>query len=160
MNITELLDAANAAHGTNDYRLAKLLEVRASAIANYRAGRAKPNDEIAQRLAELAGMDAGYVLASIHAERAADESTATLWRQIAARLRQGGSVAAGVILAAAIGGAGAPEARAMTRQAGEVSTSPSQLTPYTLARLARRARRALATLSGALSHGVTLGRAA
>ena len=85
----ELLDAAKRAQGVeSDYRLAKLLGVKAgsSVVGTYRSGRNYPDDNIAQRLADLAGLDRGYVVACIHAERAG-EGEGGFWHRIADRLR-------------------------------------------------------------------------
>lgn len=84
-----LLDAAKAAQGiTSDYKLAMLLNATStSVVSNYRLGRSNPDDATCVKLASLAGLDVGYVLACAHAQRAKDEVTREVWRSVAERLR-------------------------------------------------------------------------
>lgn len=97
LTTVELLDKAKAAHGVTDYKLSKMLDVVPSAVVNYRAGRSHPNDEIAERLAELAGEDPQEVVIWMQVERAKTDEGRKLWFSIAERLQRAG-VAAAVIL--------------------------------------------------------------
>lgn len=92
----ELLDAAKAAQGiTSDYKLAMLLRATStSVVSNYRHGRSHPDDKMAQRIAEAANMDAGYVAACIHAQRATDDEVRRMWEGVAAKLAAPVAVAA------------------------------------------------------------------
>lgn len=86
MKAAEWIDEAKKTHGIeSDYRIAKVLNIRASAVSNYRnrAG-ATLDDEIAVRVAELIGIDPVRVIADQHAERARTDRMRTIWRQIAA----------------------------------------------------------------------------
>lgn len=70
----QLLDAAKSAQGAkSDYRLARLIGIGDNALYNYRHGRT-PDDSRAMRIAELAGIDPGYVLLCMAAERAKDDA--------------------------------------------------------------------------------------
>lgn len=89
MNSTSrLLDAAKSRQAIpSDYKLGVTLGLSDSAITNYRKGRSKPDDVVAQRLAELAGLDPAIVVAQLHAERAQTDDTRKLWETIAKRLK-------------------------------------------------------------------------
>jgi len=106
----ELLDLAKARHSVSDWKLSSLLDVVPSAVKNYRAGRSFPDDAVAQRLADLACLDAGYVVACIHAQRAGSDQAKALWIGIADRLQKAGAAAA--VLVAILGVSGSPDADA------------------------------------------------
>jgi hypothetical protein len=108
----QLLDAAKTAAGvSSDYKLGLLLKLSSdSAITNYRKGRSVPDDAVAGRLAEIAGMDVHYVLACVHAERSKDAKTAAVWRGLADRLAKASTAAAFFVVA--LGVTGSPDARA------------------------------------------------
>ncbi|MFT3665559.1 DUF3693 domain-containing protein [Piscinibacter sp.] len=83
-----------AAQGiSSDYRLARFLGVTDNTVANWQHGRRRPDDETAIRLAGLAGLDAGEVVAELYAERAADGPARELWQSIAKRLHTGAAAA-------------------------------------------------------------------
>lgn len=63
-----------------------------------------------KRLAELAGLDVGLVVASIRAEREADSPMGVVWASVAGRLAQAGAAAAVACLAVT----GTPDAMAGT----------------------------------------------
>lgn len=93
----ELLEAAKRHSGlATDYKLGMVLGLSNSAVTNYRKGRSHPDDNVGRRLAELAGLDEGYVLACLHAERSKDEESRQAWQRIAKRLE---GVAAALVLA-------------------------------------------------------------
>ena len=84
----QLIDRAKTAQGiSSDYRLSKQLEVSTSAVLNWRAGRSHPDDVLGARLAALAGMEPGLVVAELHAERARTPEAIALWTKIAEQLR-------------------------------------------------------------------------
>ena len=93
----QLLDAAKAAAGiSSEYRLCRTVGVSDQCLRNWRLGRSSPDDERAARLAEMAGLDVGYVLASMAAERAKDEGLKAAWAGLAKRLE---GIAAALVLA-------------------------------------------------------------
>jgi len=108
-----LIEAAKSHQAIpSDYALAKLLGVTPSLISGYHAGRSRPDDEMARRIAELANLDPGYVVACLHAERAKTDETRAVWQGIAKRLQH--ATAAGlamVILSAGL--TVSPDASAM-----------------------------------------------
>lgn len=75
--------AAKALGGVSDYRLAKELGIRATTISNWRNRGTVMDDETAEKAAELAGFDAGYVLACLAAERAKNKPTYPAWKRVA-----------------------------------------------------------------------------
>lgn len=92
-SIANLLERAKAnANIESDYRLAKVLRIKQSAISNYRAGRL-PNVEILEALCALSGDDAGLIVAQVEAERAADGPVKAMWLGVAKRLAGGASTA-------------------------------------------------------------------
>jgi hypothetical protein len=91
----QILDLAKSNSGlASDYKLGVVLGVTTSALSNYRHNRSSPDDSIGSKLAELAGLDGGYVLACLHAERSRDDQTRSLWRSVASRLAKTGATAA------------------------------------------------------------------
>lgn len=116
MQTRELLAAVKAAQAIpSDYRLARFLGVTDNTVSNWQHGRRRPDDAMALRLAELAGVDPGAVLAGLAAERATDAGAAAAWRSVAARLA---STAAALLVAFGIGGG--PDAHAgQLDQAGD-----------------------------------------
>lgn len=97
LTTAKLLDAAKTASGiTSDYRLARTIPVSDNTLYNWRHGHTSPDDERAARLAEMAGLDVGYVLACMAAERAKDGGLKAAWAGLAKRLE---SIAAVLILA-------------------------------------------------------------
>ncbi|WP_129451978.1 DUF3693 domain-containing protein [Methylibium sp. Pch-M] len=114
--VDELLDRAKAAVGvTSDYKLALVLGIEPSTIGHYRKRRSRPDDDVAAKLADLAGLDRGFVVACLHADRAPTASARSLWMEVAARLSNNGSALAlllAVILSAFFGFDGGPDAGA------------------------------------------------
>lgn len=75
LNTQTLLDAAKHAQGiTSEYRLARVIGIGDNTLYYYRHGRT-PDDPRALRLAELAGLNPGWVLLCLAAERAKDDAT-------------------------------------------------------------------------------------
>lgn len=110
----QLLDAAkDRLSVSSDYKLAQALGIAQARISGYRIGKSFPDDAVAQVIADAAGLDRGYVVACIHAERAANEETRSLWQGIAARLQAAAAVFAAVILSAGL--VASPDASAMVR---------------------------------------------
>lgn len=66
----------------SDYALAKALGLKPQHISGYRKGGHLPDDSIALRLAEAAGMDPLQLLAQINAERAKDPKVKRFWKMI------------------------------------------------------------------------------
>ncbi len=109
LTTVELLAAARAAHGIpSNYRLARVLNVSDKSIQRWNTGKNTPDDAMASRLAEMAGLDPDSVVAAMHAERAVTEAERARWQRIAHRLQ---AVAACVILSL-VGFGASPDARA------------------------------------------------
>lgn len=88
MNTIELLDRAKKAQGIeSDYRLAQVIEVTKAAVSGWRQGRSHPDDEIAARLAEMAGANPASVIAELHAARAKTPAARAIWMNMARQLR-------------------------------------------------------------------------
>lgn len=93
----ELIAAAKAANDIpSNYRLARILDIPEKTLARWTTGRNKPDDLYTARLAELAGLDVGQVVASIHADRAEPGPVRDLWIGIASRLARTSGAAAAV----------------------------------------------------------------
>jgi transcriptional regulator with XRE-family HTH domain len=83
----ELLDIARAQNGgCSDYRLAKLLGIPNSGIANWRSGRNLPANPVAMRLAELCGLDPAEVVCWVNLERAATPEERETWNLLLSRV--------------------------------------------------------------------------
>ena len=96
ISIQQLLDAAKAgANIPSNYRLARVLGVHDNTLNRWQHARGLPDDVMAVRLAEMAHLDPDYVVASMHAARAATDDERSLWTRIARRLE---AVAAAVLV--------------------------------------------------------------
>lgn len=82
----ELLAAARAAQGIpSNYRLARVLDVPERSVQRWNTGKNTPDDPVAVKLAEMAGLDPAMVLASMYAQRATDGPMQSVWETIARR---------------------------------------------------------------------------
>lgn len=107
----ELIESARVAQGNcSHYRISQLLGITSAYMTRLRASENIVSPAMAYRLAELAGLDPGYVLACIEHERAARTDTqgevARVWEAIAERMK--GAAAVGVLSLAALAGMFAP----------------------------------------------------
>lgn len=68
----------------SDYALAKALGIAKQTVSRYRAGIGQFDDEIALRVAELMGIDAGIVLLDMHIERTKNAEVRQVWEKISA----------------------------------------------------------------------------
>lgn len=83
----ELYRRAKIAAGVqSDYAMAKVLGVKANTCSNYVTGKARFDDEVAAKVADLLGIEAGYVIACANAERAKTDKGRAIWARIAALL--------------------------------------------------------------------------
>lgn len=81
----QFLDALKARNGgASDYAIAKIIGCTRSQISKYRTGRDFFGSETAITVANLLEIDAGFVLACCHAERARSERERQEWQGIAA----------------------------------------------------------------------------
>lgn len=126
MNVQELLSAAKAAQGIpSNYRLARVMGVTDNTLNNWQSGRVLPSEGAILTLASMAGVDPGPVLAEVAAMRQPEGALRAAWLAIAARLRQAGHVAAGVIVALFIGTGGGPDAPAIDGASTASNVLPS-----------------------------------
>lgn len=149
---SQLLDAAKSAQGiTSEYRFARVLGISDSTLYNYRHGRT-PDDERALRLAKMAGIDVGYVLICMAAERTKDDEARAAFA--AAALAHESSVPDPVpdILPVP---SDAPRTRTNPMPKGSSPDSASrrdELTGYTLSSLCDPGAQAMAALCGLISR--------
>jgi plasmid maintenance system antidote protein VapI len=102
----DFLDAVKAKTGAvSDYSLAQKLEITRAAVSKYRNNRSNLDDETCLKVARILGIDAGIVLAAIHAERAKSVDEKSAWTALFERL---GGVAASVMIATTIFSNSAP----------------------------------------------------
>ena len=81
MEISELLDKAKArANLPSDYALAKVLGLGRGWISEYRKGKRHPNNEVAVKLATLAGLEEMPVIAAIEYQTATTEKKKHFWK--------------------------------------------------------------------------------
>ncbi len=96
-----LAAVADKHHGASDYRVAKILGVTRATISGLKHGRSYLGDETALKVAAELGVEPGYVLACVYAERATRADAPEVrkaWEKLAAR------VAAAVVLGVGVGG--------------------------------------------------------
>lgn len=72
-------DAKQALRVESDYALAKALNIRASTISGYRAGRSHFDETTALKIAEACGIDPMEVIAAAAYERAKTQDVRTIW---------------------------------------------------------------------------------
>lgn len=83
----DVLDRVKAVQGiTSEYRLCRVVGVTDQTLARWRKGLA-PSDEYAAKLANLARLDPGFVVASLAAERSKDPTISAVFADIARRLQ-------------------------------------------------------------------------
>lgn len=150
LTTVEILAAAKKAQRLpSNAALARLLGVPDKYVQRWGTGKHTPDDVTAARLAELAGLDVGEVLASVAAERASEPAARELWQRLAARLHAAGLAALAVILSLWIGGG--PDGAAMASTPG-ASISPhlsiTDATRYTLSRVLAWLRRLMTANDG------------
>ena len=88
---TDFLDDIKTARNvTSDYAVAKILETRHSNISNYRNGKSRFDGVMCLKVAAVLGVNPGYVLACMEAERAKDEEVRKVWEK-AAQVLEGAS---------------------------------------------------------------------
>jgi hypothetical protein len=103
----ELLDTARERRGfPTNAALSRFLGVPERTLQRWKMRKHTPDDDMAARLAELAGMDQGVVLAAMAAQRATDDAARARWEQVADRLSR--SVAAGLAVLAVSAGVPSP----------------------------------------------------
>lgn len=101
---TDLLDAVKEKLGIkSDYALAAYMGVTRAHVSKWRCGRESLTDEKALQIAGILGIDAGFVLASMSAERAQrahNDAAATAWEKLADFVKHHGAAAALLMLVA------------------------------------------------------------
>lgn len=123
MKTVELIDAVRERHHLpSDYAAAALLGLTRSQLSRYRNGKDFLGDEQAAKVAELLEMDAGYVVACVHAERAKTPSVRVLWEGVAKKLERAGVAALAVFLSLWIGGGPDAGAQAATRDSAQTAS--------------------------------------
>lgn len=92
----EFLNAVKAKTGAvSDYVLAQKIGVSRAAISQYRNNKSNLDDQTCLKVAQILEIDAGIVLAAVHAERAKTAAEKTAWTALFERL---GGVAAAALL--------------------------------------------------------------
>ena len=113
INIPALLDKAKVIHSLpSDYKLALIMGVNLTSLANYRNGKTLPDARVIRQICNLTGDDPAVLVAEIEAERAKTSDARELWQQVAERLRlvPAAALAASSLIA---GNAGATSAGAV-----------------------------------------------
>lgn len=87
LSTSDLVSAAKAAQGiSSSYRLARVLGTSDQTLYRWKAGQAAPDDSHAAKLAQMAGLDPGYVIAQMRALREKDPELREIWQSMADRL--------------------------------------------------------------------------
>lgn len=82
-----LMAAAKQANGIpSNYRLARVIGASDNTLFRWNTGRGVPDDEHAVKLADLAGLDRGYVIAAMRALREPNPELRAIWAHMAERL--------------------------------------------------------------------------
>ncbi len=90
LTVQQLVEQARAHRGVSWYRLARDLGTSDNSLSRWRKGEGAPNDEMAVKLAELAALPPGKVLAAIHAQREPEGSpTRAAWMSLCIMLQRG-----------------------------------------------------------------------
>lgn len=119
----DLLAAVKARHNIpSNYALAKFLEVRENDVSRWNTGKNTPNDAMAVRLAELAGMDPTVVLSAMQAARCNDDALRPIWERIAESIQRSAAVV-GLVVAGAFSSAPNPAQAAPSPLGNGPSTS-------------------------------------
>ena len=94
----EFLDTIKAKQGlTSDYQLAKFLKLSDQRISFYRTGKSRFDEDTCIMVADVLGLDQGYVMACIAAERTKSAKAKAAWKHTAELL--GGLAAALAVVA-------------------------------------------------------------
>ena len=81
----EFLNALKAKNGgASDYRISQLLGCTRASVSKYRTGRSFFDNQTAIKMAKLLDVDAGYIAACVHLERAKSDEEKELWSSIGA----------------------------------------------------------------------------
>ena len=120
MTTCDFLDALKARYKLpSDYALAHFMGIARSGISSYRSGKTRLDDSIAMKVAKLLDLDAGYVVACAHAERANRDDVRDMWQKTANALKR----SAGALLVCLLFySAGGQNALASTAYAGKLPT--------------------------------------
>jgi len=87
LSTAELLDLAKKRQGdVSDYRLAQLLKVKQPTMSRYRNGASQPENPVAMRLGELAGVDPLEAAAWVNLERSSSSEDREFWETMLSRL--------------------------------------------------------------------------
>jgi predicted transcriptional regulator len=83
MNTIEYLnEAKKVLQIDSDYALAKALQIRSSAISNYRSGKSQMDDDVAVKIAAIIGKHAGIVMLDMHREREKNPELRAVWTSV------------------------------------------------------------------------------
>lgn len=147
----DLLAAARAAQGIpSNYRLSRVLDVPERSVQRWNTGKHTPDDPVAVKLAEMAGLDPAYVLASMYAQRSAEGPLQQVWATIAQRAQAAAAVALTAILSVVL--ALSPDRPAQAAVLGTGDSARSGLSAGLSKHCRQSVRRILRRLRGLLQH--------
>lgn len=87
LSTSDLMAAAKGAKGiTSNYRLARVLDTSDNTLYRWKKGESVPDDSHAVKLAHMAGLDPGYVVAAMRALREKDPELRAVWEDMANKL--------------------------------------------------------------------------
>ena len=130
LTIGAVLDRVRDVRGLkSDYAISKAYGISTQKLANWRHERNLPDEKSCKVLAEAAQIDPFVLIAQVHAMRAQDNESRSIWEAIAERLNMGAAHALAVILSVVVamgmgaGDAYAASASAQQAKAGKASNS-------------------------------------
>lgn len=129
INIALLLDKAKVIHTLpSDYKLALVMGVQPTSLANYRTGKTLPDARVIAKICELTGDDPMVLAAQCEAERAKTSEARKLWEGIAMRLQSGAASLASIAFAVTVSiffsmVSGVSDVQAMTLPASNLVSS-------------------------------------
>lgn len=115
-NIAALLDKAKVLHRlSSDYKLALVMGVKPTTLANYRNGKTLPDARVIGLICDLTGDDAAILAAEIEEQRANTDEARALWHQVAQRLQAAAATAVFAVAFVVAGWVGFPMGDALAK---------------------------------------------
>lgn len=115
-NIAALLDKAKVIHRlSSDYKLALVMGVKPTTLANYRNGKTLPDARVIGLICDLTGDDAAILAAEIEEQRANTDEARALWHQVAQRLQAAAATAVFAVAFVVAGWVGSPMGDALAK---------------------------------------------
>lgn len=144
MNSVDFLDAVRERHGLpSDRKLGQFLDINGGRISLYRTGKRKLDPVACEKVANALGVDAGYVMAAVQAERAKRSTEREVWLRLAQLAKKSQAAALATVLL--VSGFLASPVDAAALYPAETTARPMYIMVNQIRRWLRRLRRAICT---------------